>query len=218
MIRRAQVFIAAALAMAAPAVADAAIIGTFDNRGDFAAAVGSASISFDLGPDYLAPTYSVGGLTVAPSSAAAHIFGFGGIITTDLDQDGLVLTFADAITAIGLTGGVADETASYLGGSLLLELVGSGSSSLASSSAGPGYLGLVSDVAFTQVRISLASFDNTATSAPFVQIEQQADVSGRGTLPAVPEPATWALMIVGFGAVGGALRRRAASASTTRFA
>ena len=28
--------------------------------------------------------------------------------------------------------------------------------------------------------------------------------------PAVPEPATWALMIVGFGFVGGALRRRAA--------
>jgi hypothetical protein len=29
---------------------------------------------------------------------------------------------------------------------------------------------------------------------------------------AVPEPATWALMILGFGAIGGAMRRRTAAA------
>jgi len=33
----------------------------------------------------------------------------------------------------------------------------------------------------------------------------------------VPEPATWALMILGFGAVGGAMRRRNAKTSV-RFA
>lgn len=32
--------------------------------------------------------------------------------------------------------------------------------------------------------------------------------SGTLSLPAVPEPATWAMLIVGFGAIGGALRRR----------
>jgi choice-of-anchor C domain-containing protein len=37
-------------------------------------------------------------------------------------------------------------------------------------------------------------------------------------IAAVPEPATWALMILGFGAVGGAMRRRRASAATVRFA
>ena len=36
--------------------------------------------------------------------------------------------------------------------------------------------------------------------------------------PAVPEPATWAMMIAGFGAVGVALRRRAAAVRGTVFA
>lgn len=40
-----------------------------------------------------------------------------------------------------------------------------------------------------------------------------------GTLAAaVPEPASWAMMIVGFGVVGGALRRRKAAGQTVRFA
>ena len=33
----------------------------------------------------------------------------------------------------------------------------------------------------------------------------------RGNLSAVPEPASWALMVVGFGLVGGAVRRRSAT-------
>lgn len=36
--------------------------------------------------------------------------------------------------------------------------------------------------------------------------------------PAVPEPATWAMMIVGFGAVGLAIRRRQEVRTTVRFA
>ncbi len=54
------------------------------------------------------------------------------------------------------------------------------------------------------------------------------DVSGNFTNPGqwtvalagggVPEPATWALMILGFGAVGGAMRRRHSVAAKVRFA
>jgi hypothetical protein len=32
--------------------------------------------------------------------------------------------------------------------------------------------------------------------------------NGTGNLTAVPEPATWAMMIMGFGLVGGVMRRR----------
>ena len=38
------------------------------------------------------------------------------------------------------------------------------------------------------------------------------------SLGGVPEPSTWALMIVGFGVVGGAMRRRNATRTTVRFA
>jgi hypothetical protein len=46
-----------------------------------------------------------------------------------------------------------------------------------------------------------------------------ASYTGDFTLSAgVPEPATWGLMILGFGAVGGAMRRRQSVAAKVRFA
>lgn len=49
------------------------------------------------------------------------------------------------------------------------------------------------------------------TSTTFAQI-------GAGSAAAVPEPATWSMMIGGFGAIGGALRRRAKVATRVRYA
>jgi hypothetical protein len=48
-------------------------------------------------------------------------------------------------------------------------------------------------------RIDLTAGGNTVTS--FAQL-------GSGAVAAVPEPATWAMMLLGFGAVGGSIRRR----------
>jgi hypothetical protein len=44
----------------------------------------------------------------------------------------------------------------------------------------------------------------------------QLEFSGVLDAPAIPEPATWALMIIGFGGVGCGIRRRAAAAPRPR--
>lgn len=44
------------------------------------------------------------------------------------------------------------------------------------------------------------------------------DVAFKASFGAVPEPATWALMILGFGVVGGAMRRRQSATAKVRFA
>ena len=44
------------------------------------------------------------------------------------------------------------------------------------------------------------------------------NIVGARATPAVPEPATWAMMLVGFGAIGGTLRRRQKVETRIRFA
>ncbi len=44
------------------------------------------------------------------------------------------------------------------------------------------------------------------------------DVAFKASFGAVPEPATWALMILGFGVVGGAMRRRQSATAKVHFA
>ncbi len=65
-----------------------------------------------------------------------------------------------------------------------------------------GFFGFTSDTAFSTIRFQGVAgqgdgffFDNATFSTPSV-------------VAAVPEPASWALMIAGFGLVGGAVRRR----------
>lgn len=79
------------------------------------------------------------------------------------------------------------------------------------------------------------AFENTARLTSIVvggsaELQSDSGTLVRGTdgsysfaptavAPAVPEPATWAMMIVGFGAIGGAIRHRRGTLSTTvRFA
>lgn len=56
---------------------------------------------------------------------------------------------------------------------------------------------------------------NTTTGAATLVGTSQRAIFGIA-VQAVPEPGTWAMMILGFGAVGGAMRRRNASAKTAR--
>lgn len=57
-----------------------------------------------------------------------------------------------------------------------------------------------------------AVFTNTATSNGFFAIDNF--TFGSSAVAAVPEPATWAMMLIGFGGMGVALRRRRRTASS----
>ncbi|HEU4968186.1 PEPxxWA-CTERM sorting domain-containing protein, partial [Sphingomonas sp.] len=62
--------------------------------------------------------------------------------------------------------------------------------------------------------ITAVSFDTSGSGVG--DIRQVRLGAFAGAIPSVPEPATWAMMIAGFGLIGGALRRRARA--TLRFA
>jgi len=61
------------------------------------------------------------------------------------------------------------------------------------------------------------STDNILNSIGFENVADTA-ITATTAAGAVPEPASWALMIAGFGLVGGAMRRRAAVWTTVRYA
>ena len=74
-----------------------------------------------------------------------------------------------------------------------------------------GFLGFTSDTAFTNIHFEGSPgkgdgffFDNATFSSPAVAA-------------AVPEPSTWALMLIGFGAVGYEMRRKNKTARRVRF-
>lgn len=79
------------------------------------------------------------------------------------------------------------------------------------------------------VRFNAGAAQNIAFFHQDGAADDEYRVNGNGTISAfgtatsslagaVPEPATWALMILGFGAVGGSMRRREAVAAKIRFA
>ena len=82
-----------------------------------------------------------------------------------------------------------------------------------------GWTGTSTELAFAsgyKLRVDLEDA-NTQFNGGFVTnfkpgIANGADVRANFTLTAVPEPATWGMMIMGFGLAGATLRRRRASA------
>ena len=62
-----------------------------------------------------------------------------------------------------------------------------------------GFAGITTDVGVTSFRVQASNGENFNTGVDNIRIQAQA---------AVPEPGTWALMLLGFGAVGGSLRFR----------
>ena len=150
-------------------------------------------------------------------AAAALCLAAPSFAATTISFDGRAGTFGNA----DVGGGIFNDTFTFNLASM--GMLGATISSIAIDAA--------SDIDFTSVTFNGIEFTNVASdgyefralrSAPALAGMQTLTVSGTsggnaaysGTLAfaaataAVPEPATWALMIGGFGIAGGALRRR----------
>lgn len=68
----------------------------------------------------------------------------------------------------------------------------------------------LSDFAGQVVKVQLAFYADYLAQGPGVQFDNVSVYGDASVAGAVPEPATWAMMILGFGAAGAMLRRRAA--------
>lgn len=200
MMRRILSVAAVSLILSAGTV-QAAIVATFSNSAAFLLAVpvpNANTVTFGpSGPgpfinlNGFATNASAGLLTVAASSGG--LFGDSTVLTTDLALDTLILTFSQPVLDLGLSGFITDEFLAAVSGELLIDAVGSGTTTLAVTGAGAAFLGFRSDVAFSSLRISIDSFDQNATASAFVGLTNTMYI---GAAPvAVPAPGAMALLV-----------------------
>ena len=203
-----KIFAALCIALALPAAGSAAIVQTFTSRASFVAAVTQTTVlplALPGAPPVLVSAFTVGNLQIGTLDGLLAGDGID-IMSTELDGDTLILDFARPIFGVGLFGGVVDSEFAYFDGELSIEAVGSGTASLLAS-GGPAYLGLISDIGFTQLRVSVAAFDGDVSAIAFAGLQGQVDEAGT-----VPEPAAWALMVGGFLLIGTRQRTRRVAA------
>ena len=137
-------------------------------------------------------------------------FGSGAGSVVDDAYGDLTFSFAAPVNAFGLD--IATIARGFSGastGTFTLTVNGTPFAYSYSGSSGFGFLGITTDTAFTSLTIATSKsndslFDNVRFGSTLA------------ATPAVPEPATWGMMILGFGVVGAAMRRRV-RASEVRF-
>lgn len=122
-------------------------------------------------------------------------------------------TFDQAVGTFGFDFGSADAY-----NSLTLNFVDGTSESFTGEALNAAYIanGNQSFIG-TNGRLTFSSFDNRITSVTFGSDSNSFEFDNIG-IGAVPEPGTWALFILGFGAIGASLRRRAALVVSSRAA
>ena len=191
------------IAMSVPFAASAAITQSFSDRATFVtAALHSTSTPLGLGspgPVFVSD-FTSGDLTITGRDGG--LAGDGAdIVSTEFDGDVLILNFATEVFGVGLFGGVTDFDFAYIDGEIGVEAVGSGVTSFVAN--GGAYFGLLSDVGFTQVRVSINSFDTNISSVGFATLQGSVEAA-----VGIPEPMTWMTMILGFGLLGSVQRFR----------
>ena len=223
---------ALAAVLLASSVPVSAQVTTYNSQGTFSAAVGpvttetfsgcpSATTSFSgTVSDSTGPCSGiVSGVTYSPQQGSLYIAAANQSSnpTTALgldyfSGDPITITFDNAISAWG-----ADLFQNFGGGSqsgndaaFVIALYGAGD--------------VLIDTLNTMVASNGGSFFGFTSTSPFVRV----DVSQTGGFAvvdnvqwassAVPEPATWAMMLLGFGAIGFSLRRRNAARTMAQLA
>lgn len=189
-------------AQAAVTVYSGSLSGLAEAPPNSSPGVGTALVAIDPVTHQLTVTVSFSGLVPTTSTGA---------------PSGTTASHIHAATALPFTGtaGVATQLPSFVGFPLG---VTSGSYSqtfntLDSSFYNPAY---VTANGGTTATAEAALFGAIGTGRAYLNIHTTAFPSGeiRAFLVPVPEPTTWAMMLIGFGAVGWSIRRRRSSLTT----
>jgi hypothetical protein len=208
----------AALALAVASNASAAITVYTDQASFLAAVSGAATDGFEdisivnSTPSPLSRTVGSYGYTASVSTTS--FFGAG----SNADHWLSTNTATDTVTLQGFTGGVYGVGGNFFG-SDIVGLFALGNVTLTATDADgtvsqtivnantASFLGFVSSSGVTSVTLASVQPANAFMwpSANNLILGGQADVT-----TAVPEPASWAMMIAGFGLIGSAMRRRRA--------
>jgi hypothetical protein len=211
-----RIFLAAVAAFAlAGAAAQAAIVQTYTTSVDFLAdfpVPAADTVTFGpvgAGPliDLIGSAASAGAGLVTITASPGNLFGDSTIVSTEIENETLLVTFSQPLEAVGLSALITDDVFGAIGGVLLIEAVGSGDQNLTVTDAGPSFIGLRSDVAFTSLRISVDSFDQNASAVAFASLTNTI-FAARDNDVAVPAPGIAALLLPM--AALALLRRRAA--------
>lgn len=164
-----------------------------------------AQPGFTLSGDAELFTGSINGLTAAPAFSAETRDATQYLSLTGASQAAVLTT--PGVQALSFYVGsldsynsftfqLADGTSQVVTGAMLAEL--------------PGMAANGNQTGFTTNGRLTFSFDSAITQATFQSGGAALEISDIAAVTLVPEPATWAMMILGFGGVGGLLRQRRA--------
>jgi hypothetical protein len=219
-----KIIVAISASVLAAASAPAAIT-VYTSQSAFLAAVGTPGVdTFE--------TLSITSTTQSPITRTAGSYGYTASVSTtsffgagtNADHWLSTNTATDTITFGAFTGGVSalggfffgsDINGAFASGSVTLTATDASGTVLQTiTGANQGsFLGFVSDGALSLATLSAAQ----AGSTVLWPTANNLTLAGAATAPAaVPEPATWAMFIGGFGLIGSTMRRR--QRTTVRFA
>jgi len=188
------------LLLASPA--RAAITDTFTDSAAFLLQVPVLAVNqITIGPSGSGPIIDLTGLAASVTGGPVTVTAFGGglfgnstILSTEIQSDVLILTFAQPLQSVGLSGLITDQDFDAIDGRLLVELVGSGSSLLDVDAIDPNFLGLRSNVEFSVVRISVDRFDENVTATAFASLSARI-LPGVAPRNEIPAPGFTALLV-----------------------